>query len=164
VPALAADQGMIMLADGGRPQPGERMLLSELSQIVVICHRQEPASAAAAAVRLERLAEFVDSMVGLEAPLVLAVIGTDPFEPADIARYIDQEVPGALVSLERLAVDPLAAAVLAGRTGVSPRRLSRLPLMRTAEVMAGRLRIMLDRPSTGQRGCATGSDGSHVAR
>jgi len=54
----------------------------------------------------------------------------------EIARFVgtDALVPPTVFEL---ADDPLAAAVLAGRSGVSPRRLLRLPLLRSAAVLAG---------------------------
>ena len=63
------------------------------------------------------------------------MIGRAPFDADEIAGFVGA---GAVVSptVFELADDPLAAAVLAGRSGVSQRRLLRLPLLRSAAVLA----------------------------
>jgi hypothetical protein len=96
---------------------------------VVIVHRQRPSTAAAEAVRLEQLVELVEQ---IGRTFCLVVVGRDPFDPHEIAHHVDTSVPGALTDWFALADDPLAAAVLAGRSGVSAKRLARLPLMRSA--------------------------------
>jgi len=97
--------------------------------VTVVVHRQSPASAEAESVRLERLLEQVE---GVRGPVVLAVIGREPFDPGEIVQFVDGSAPGRITGACRLAEDPLAAAVLAGRAGVSAKRLRRLPLMRSA--------------------------------
>jgi hypothetical protein len=72
---------------------------------------------------------------------VVAVVGSDPFDPAEIAQHVEASVPGAVGEVVTLADDPLAAAVLAGRAGVSANRLRRLPLMRSAATVASRLAL-----------------------
>ena len=67
-------------------------------------------------------------------------IGTDPFDPVEIESLVTTTT-GAIVTHVGLADDPLSAAVLCGRTGVSARRLRRLPLMRSAAAVAGRLHL-----------------------
>ncbi len=91
--------------------------------------------------RLERLVELVERLGPTAPTLMLAVVGTEPFDPAEIAAHVDTCVPGALAEVVTLADDPLAAAVLAGRAGVSASRLRRLPLMRSAANAAARLAI-----------------------
>ena len=56
-------------------------------------------------------------------PFVVALIGSQPYGPGEVARFV-----GAPTVVE-LPVDPWAAAVLAGRTG-SARRFRRSPLQR----------------------------------
>ena len=146
IPELSLRRDVVVLADLGRPA-GERSPLLDAATVIVIAHRQSPTSAAAESVRLERLLEHVEHLAATGAPLVLAVIGRDPFDPDEVVRFVDDSVPGATSDVCRLADDPLAAAVLAGRAGVSARRLMRLPLMRSAADAAGRLRPHLIAPA-----------------
>lgn len=141
VPALATSS-VVVFADVGRRQPGDvpSAIIGSAATTLVV-HRQHAASAAAEAVRLERLVELIERLAATARTLTLAVIGNDPFEPAAIAQHVDASVPGALADVVMLADDPLAAAVLAGRTGVSANRLRRLPLMRSAASAASRLAI-----------------------
>jgi hypothetical protein len=105
----------------------------------VIVHRQAAASAPAATVRIERLVESIEDLAHLDAAFVLAVIGRSPFDPAEVGQFVSQAVPGTLLHTVTLSDDPLAAATLAGRSGVSARRLRRLPLMRDAAGLAADL-------------------------
>ena len=70
-------------------------------------------------------------MSASSASLVVAVIGADPFEFDQIETFLadSASAPRRVVGLP---VDGLTAAVYAGRTGVSARRLARLPLARAA--------------------------------
>jgi hypothetical protein len=136
VPLLAQRDDVVALADCGRPAVVDEVSgVLDHAAAVVVCHRQETASAAAASVRVERLAEQLASLRDRGARVVLAVVGEEPFAGDEIARFVGPEV-----SWRPLAADPLAAAVLAGRRGVSPRRLARLPLLRTAAQIADDVR------------------------
>jgi hypothetical protein len=137
IPSLASARSVVALTDLGRCRIDESRPILNGAAAVVVIHRQARTSAAAEAVRLERLLESVEH---LRAPIVLGVVGTEPFDPADIIEFVNASVPGALADSFLLADDALAAAVLAGRTGVSARRLARLPLMRSARVATLRLR------------------------
>lgn len=135
-PALV-DIGRFVPADGvPRPAVGARS--------IVVCHRQESASAGAAAVRLERLAESVEVLARLDVPITVALIGDDPYGGDEILYYLEGDEAGHVStgvrpSLITLPVDPLGAAVLAGRAGVSARRLQRLPLLRATALLADHL-------------------------
>jgi MinD-like ATPase involved in chromosome partitioning or flagellar assembly len=140
---LAAIHPPITIADCGSVHPGPGLPPAVLlASVVLVVHRQAAASARAAAVRVERTAELVEVVAARDLPLVLAVIGTAPFDGSDIASFVGGEV--GPVEWAPLADDPLAATVLAGRTGVSARRLSRLPLSRTARDLAALLALHLD--------------------
>lgn len=143
VPAIAADPTMVALADLGRPDPAGPPAIVRCASMVVIVHRQDPRSVGAETVRLERFVELIEQLAASGASPVAAIIGNDPFDPAEIAQFLDESVPTALAQSVTLADDPLAAAVLAGRTGVSASRLRRLPLMRTAAAATVRLRTRL---------------------
>lgn len=135
-PSLAHVEGSQFVADLGRHPPSRRPPpLADLADTIVVCHHQRTASVAAAGVRLERCAELVASLSGTRGRIVLAVIGDRPFDLTEIADFVTAE-SGTDVLPHALADDPLAAAVLAGRTGVSARRLARLPLMRSAVPLA----------------------------
>ena len=138
-PTLASLASPVVLADVGSFQglAGASGVTSVVTQsaLTLVVHRQAHQSARAAAVRLERLAECFEQLAAAGIETALAVIGRAPFDPDEIAAFVGT---GALVAptVFELADDPLAAAVLAGRSGVSPRRLLRLPLLRSAAVLA----------------------------
>lgn len=135
-PLLARVDAPTCIADLGRHSAAERPpLLAALAETIVVVHRQREASAAASGVRLERCAELVESLEATGVPIVLAVIGDRPFDLAEIERYVSAD-GGRDVTACRVADDSLAAAVLAGRRGVSRRRLARLPLMRSMRRLA----------------------------
>lgn len=130
VPALAAAGAVRVVVDvgSGAERSVDHPFLA-LASAVVVVHRQAPQSPRAAAVRLQRLGERVSAFGGTGV-VVVAVVGDRPFPIAEIEAFVagsDGTVP-----VVPLADDPLAAAVLGGRPGVSPRRLARLPLLRTA--------------------------------
>jgi MinD-like ATPase involved in chromosome partitioning or flagellar assembly len=116
---------------GSAPSPALRV-----ADVVVIVHRQASASAGAATVRVERLVETVEELAHLDAVFLLAVIGRTPFDPAEIGVFVDRSVPDTVRSTVTVSDDPLAAATIAGRAGVSAKRLRRLPLMRSAHALA----------------------------
>jgi len=139
LPTLAASATSV-LADVGAHRSGQPPSPALRSAaIVVVAHRQATASAAAATVRIDRLVETVEELAHLDATFVLAVIGRSPFDPAEIGAFLDAEVPDTVHHTVSLADDPLTAATLAGRAGVSAKRLRRLPLMRDAAGLAAEL-------------------------
>jgi MinD-like ATPase involved in chromosome partitioning or flagellar assembly len=142
IPALAASPNVV-LADAGGHRAGRRLSPALRSAaVVVVVHRQAAASAAAASVRIDRLVETVEALAQIEASLVLAVIGRSPFDPEEIGAFVDRAVPDTVHLTAAIADDPLAAATLAGRVGVSAKRLRRLPLMRDAAELAGTLSLL----------------------
>lgn len=153
LPTLASFDRPVALLDAGRVDgasavgPGGLPAVLLVSDVVVVVHRQARQSARAAAVRIERLADLVGAVVAAAptTPTVLAVVGDAPFGPAEIERFVAEE--RTLAGVVLLAGDPLSAAVLAGRSGVSERRLARLPLMRSAR----RAAALLDRLVTSAR-------------
>lgn len=135
VPTLAGLRSPITIADIGRipPVPSAHPFLAAAAVIVVV-HRQATQSARAAAVRLQRLVEQVESIsTGPAAPIV-AVVGGVPYAVDAVESFVRDAV-GA-VPVVGLPVDDLAAAVFGGRTGVSSRRQTRLPLSRAARDLA----------------------------
>lgn len=135
VPTLATLRSPVTIADTGRlPQVPTNHPFVAAAGVTVVVHRQSSQSARAAAVRLQRLADQLDTLAGSPTPTVVAVVGAAPFDLGEIESFLAGSV-GA-TSLVGLPVDELAAAVFAGRTGVSPRRLARLPLLRAARDLA----------------------------
>jgi hypothetical protein len=139
LPVLAS-WATTVLADAGRTRPSESIpaIVAGATDVVLV-HRQDPASPGAASVRLERLVESTEQLGAIDGHLHLAVIGDDPFDVDEIASYVAANASVTLTGTTRVAVDPLSAMVLAGRTGVSAKRLSRLPLLRTIAPLADRL-------------------------
>ncbi len=143
LPAIAAGVATVIADTGahraGRP-PSPAL---QVADVVVIVHHQASASPAASTVRIERLVEMVEELAYLDGEIVLAVIGNSPFDPAEIGTFVDESVPDTVAMTVAIADDPLAAATIAGRAGVSAKRLRRLPLMRDASRLAGALDELL---------------------
>ena len=126
-PLLATSEQMVGLVDIGHIDPLRIPSTARHADLVIVVHRQATASAPAATVRLERLAETVDALRTTGHEVALAVIGDEPFPLEEVVTFA---APGARAWT--LAVDDLAAQVFAGRSGVSAKRLARLPLPRSA--------------------------------
>ena len=135
VPTLAALRSPIAVVDTGALGPvATAPPFLAPSSVVVLVHRQATQSSRAAAVRLQRLVDQVDQFASSPSALVVAVVGASPFAIGEVERYLADALGS--VAVVGLPVDDLAAAVLAGRTGVSARRLVRLPLMRAGRDLA----------------------------
>ena len=124
----------VALVDVGRIDPLRLPPATRRADLTLVVHRQDPSSAPAATVRLERLAETIETLRDAGAPVGLALVGEHPFSLDEVVDFASPDGPAW-----SLALDPLSAAVLAGRTGVSTRRLGRLPLMRSAARVASEL-------------------------
>lgn len=135
VPALATLRTPVTIADTGRLQvsPSAHPFVGSAS-VTVVVHRQSAQSSRAAAVRLQRLAEQLEAFAATPTALIVAVIGAAPFDPGEIESFLADAV--GVNAIVGLPVDDLAAAVFGGRTGVSGRRLARLPLVRAARDLA----------------------------
>jgi MinD-like ATPase involved in chromosome partitioning or flagellar assembly len=134
-PALAALRSPIAIVDAGAVSHASAAHpLVASAAVTVVVHRQSSQSARAAAVRLQRLADQVEAMSSASTSLVVAVIGAAPFDFDQIESFLADVV--GTTPVVGLPVDSLTAAVYAGRTGVSARRLARLPLARAARHLA----------------------------
>lgn len=137
-PALAALDHPVVLADVGAVSAADRLpAVAAQADVCAVVHRQATQSARAAGVRLARLAEVVEMVAAVQVPVLLVVVGSTPFDPIDIAAFVAEHLDR--FGLGVLPEDALAAAVLAGRTGVSAKRFARLPLTRAAAEVAARL-------------------------
>ena len=137
---IAASKRMVALVDVGHIDPLRIPSTTRHADLVIVVHRQETASAPAATVRLERLAETVDELRTTGHQVALAVIGDEPFSLEEVVAFA---APGG--QAWPLAVDELAAQVFAGRSGVSAKRLSRLPLPRSAMRAAAEIASSISR-------------------
>ena len=144
VPVLA-DSSTVVLADLGASIPVSP--IARWARTIVVVHRQTGRSAAAETVRLERLLERIEQVVLHDADIVVALIGRDPFEPHEIESLIEANVASRVAAHVVIADDPLGAAVVCGRTGVSAKRLRRLPLMRSAAAATSRVALTLREPA-----------------
>jgi len=135
VTTLATLRSPVVIADTGRlqPSPAAHPYVGS-SAVTVLVHRQAAQSSRAAAVRLQRLADQLEALSAIPASVVVAVIGASPFDLGEIESFLAESVGSSPVV--GLPVDELAAAVFGGRTGVSVRRLARLPLMRASRDLA----------------------------
>ena len=141
VPTLAAMSSSVAIVDTGARHlsPLVNPFLTAAA-VTVLVHRQWPHSAGAAAARLRRLADQVEEAQATSSGLVVAVVGGVPFGIAEIDEFLADAV-GATPAVA-LPVDELTAAVYAGRSGVSPRRLARLPLAKAAHALADSVRAL----------------------
>ncbi len=141
-PLLASLAEPTVLADCGRLSPADPLPTPvSLASSIVVIHRQSDASAAAASVRLERLAEVIHDLAPLGVPIELGVIGNRPFDLDEIRRFVTDD--NETVTAHAVADDTLSAAVFAGRTGVSANRLARLPLLRSVRRVTDAVRQSL---------------------
>ncbi len=135
VPTLAALRSPITIVDAGRLQS---TLASHPfvgpAAVTIVVHRQSTQSSRAAAVRLQRLADQLAGFAASPTALIVVVVGAAPFDLGEIERLLADTV--GVNAIIGLPVDDLAAAVLGGRTGVSERRLARLPLIKAARDLA----------------------------
>jgi hypothetical protein len=131
-PTVVADIGMHTGAD---PLPASVLAATT----TVVLHRQDPSSAGAESVRLARLVEVMEQLAPIQGRIVLGVIGEQPFDVAEIADHIALHIATRLAHTYAIAFDPLSASVLAGRAGVSAKRLARLPLARSIAPLANDL-------------------------
>ncbi len=135
VPTLAAMRSPIAIVDTGRLQPTPALHpFVGAAAVTVVVHRQATQSARAAAVRLQRFAEHLDAFTSVASTVVVAVVGASPFDLGEIRSFIADSVGDT--ALVGLPVDELTASVYGGRTGVSARRLARLPLTKAARALA----------------------------
>jgi MinD-like ATPase involved in chromosome partitioning or flagellar assembly len=138
LPQLARRAGAIAIADCGELTAADALPAAVAhARTVVVAHRQSPHSARAEAVRIQRRAELVLRLADADAEIVLAVVGNRPFAPHDVVAFV---ADGVDLSWTAMADDALTAAVIAGRVGVSARRLARLPLSRGAARLAAVVR------------------------
>lgn len=135
VSTLATLRSPVTIADTGRLQssPGSHPFVASAAVNVVV-HRQSTQSSRAAAVRLQRLAEQLEAFAATPSTLIVAIIGASPFDIGEIETFLADSI--GVNAIVGLPVDDLAAAVFGGRTGVSERRLARLPLLRAAGDLA----------------------------
>jgi MinD-like ATPase involved in chromosome partitioning or flagellar assembly len=148
VPSLAAMRSPVAIVDTGAVQatPGMHPFVGAAG-VTVVVHRQATQSARAAAVRLQRFADTLDSFASVAANVVVAVVGAVPFSLDEIQAFLVGSVGATPVV--GLPVDPLTAGVYAGRTGVSPRRLARLPLARASRDLAATVERAIDHQTDG---------------
>lgn len=143
VASLAAMRSPVTIVDTGRLlSPPSSHPFVGASSVTVLVHRQSPQSSGAAAVRLQRLADQLDSFANTPCGVVVAVVGAAPFGLDEIETFLSASA--GTTPIVGLPVDDLAAAVFGGRTGVSERRLARLPLMRAARDLAAVVERALD--------------------
>ena len=132
-----------------RPLEGVDPLALDLLVLVVA---QRSASEGAAAVHIGRMTGVADQLRArgdVRLPVVVLVIGDRPFDPFDVGGHLRSRLgvtgddasdgsgsPARGAGVLVLPSDPLAAAVLAGRAGMSARRWSRTRLGRAASVVS----------------------------
>lgn len=119
---VSALESVVVVADGGRVRGGFSPVVAEAG-VVVVVHRQHAASAPAATVGLERVADTCALLSARSIPFVVALVGDRPYGCDEVAGFVGADV------VIGVAVDVWAAAVFAGRAA-SELRLRRSPLVR----------------------------------
>lgn len=143
-PVVVADTGRLHAAPAAHPFVGA-------ASVTVLVHRQAMQSSRAAAARLQRLADQLIALGAIPTSVIVAVIGGAPFDLGEIESFLVDSVGDQVVV--GLPVDELTASVFGGRTGVSARRLARLPLMRASrELAAAAERVLSQTPAGSWRG------------
>jgi MinD-like ATPase involved in chromosome partitioning or flagellar assembly len=148
VAMLSAERSPVVIADTGHvlSPPAAHPVIGSAA-VTVVVHRQSTQSARAAAVRLHRLAEQLDAFAMLPTAVVVAVVGASPFDLGEVESFLSKSV--GVHPVVGLPVDELAAAVFGGRTGLSSRRLARLPLSRATRDLAAVVDHQLESIVTG---------------
>jgi MinD-like ATPase involved in chromosome partitioning or flagellar assembly len=135
VQTLAVRASPVTIADvGGLPIISVANPFLRTAAVTVAVHRQSAQSPRAAAVRLQRFADQLDVIGSTPTTLIVAVVGGSPFDISEIESFLAGAA--GVNAVVGLPVDDLAAAVFGGRSGVSTRRLGRLPLVRSAGELA----------------------------
>ena len=131
VPVLSVLEQANVIVDTGRATSGLGPVAAQADLVVVVIG-QVPGSPRATAAVLDRTAGLGDVCTHRAMPVVVAVIGDDPYPIDEIAAYLG-------VPCQHIADDPLGAAVIAGRAATG-RLASRSRLLRSAAQLAGRVR------------------------
>jgi hypothetical protein len=134
IPVLSALEGTDVLADAGRATGGLGPVAAQAALVVIVAS-QVPGSPRATAATLDRAAGLVDVCAHRAMPVVVALIGDDPYPIHEISDYLG-------VPCQHIADDPLGAAVIAGRPATG-RLASRSRLLRSAGDLAVRVHTEL---------------------
>jgi MinD-like ATPase involved in chromosome partitioning or flagellar assembly len=146
VPVMAGVSNPIVVDTGVATSATRAHPFVRAATTVVLVHRQATQSAAAASTRLRRLVDHVDVLSATTDNLIVALIGSRPFDEVEVERSLNE-----LAAVVPLPVDSLAASVLAGARGVSARRLARLPLSKAAARLVDTIGADDKTPSGGRR-------------
>ena len=120
LPIMSAAQDVTFVVDAGQAAASIPAAAMQAGFVVVV-HRQNAASAPAAAVGLERLAALCASLESRAMPHAVLMLGRRPYGVDELAEFVGTD------SVHELPDDPYSAAVFAGRSG-RQRRLLRAPL------------------------------------
>jgi hypothetical protein len=129
---ICSTAGLTTFIDTGQPSLSHSWVPA-WADLVVIVHHQRSGPAAAAAVRVERLAERLESLETAGHRPALMIVGSVPFDPREIIGHLGHD---RLATVVTVPDDRFAAEVLAGRVGCSERRFGRLRLVRAGRAAA----------------------------
>ena len=135
LPSLSAYSEVTAVVDAGASSHVLAPAASEAALVVVVAS-QIAGSPRATAAMLERTADLADLCASRAIPIVVAVIGTDPYRLSDIESFIG-------VDCRQVADDPMGAAVLAGRPATG-RLATRSRLLKSLTPIADDIDARLD--------------------
>ncbi len=130
---LRPPDGTTVIVDAG--EATQAITLATIADAIVVVHRQRSATAATAALGIERLAGVVSTLGASGPAIVVGLIGERPYRGTDVASLF--EVP-----VVPIAADPWGADVLAGRPA-GRGQFARSPLARTFRDLAQRIGVEL---------------------
>ena len=137
-PMLTSMSDVVTFADCGRLDEALPAWAAQASMVVLLV-RQAPATAPATVARVDRAGEAMERLARLDTRVGVVVVGSRPYDPAEVAATVGGELLGVL------AEDPIGAGQVGGAWTVG-RGAGRSPLLRSARSVAQAITDLLSAP------------------
>jgi Mrp family chromosome partitioning ATPase len=135
-PALGSMADVLVVADCGRVGGDQLPAWVAPASLVLLLVRQAPSSVGATVARVDRAGEALERLAAGSAPVGVVVVGSRPYDPAELVAAIGGELFGVLPE------DPIGAGLASGAWTVG-RGASRSALARAARPLGARLAELL---------------------